>query len=100
MGTGERKLNIPIYLFVGWNYRIESNISWNKPLPASALSIIIDIKKKETRPYESQFIKNRYLRSAYRNKEFQIVDREYAFNMNVNYVLVGLRRAEKINIAV
>lgn len=33
-------------------------------------------------------------------KNFQIVDREYAFNMNVNYVLVGLRRAEKINIAV
>ena len=33
-------------------------------------------------------------------KNFPIVDREYAFNMNVNYVLVGLRRAEKINIAV
>ena len=28
-------------------------------------------------------------------KNFQIVDREYAFNMNVNYVLVGLRRAGK-----
>ena len=28
-------------------------------------------------------------------KNFQIVDREYAFNMNVNYVLVGLRCAGK-----
>ncbi|MGI5172850.1 ATP-binding protein [Treponema sp. OMZ 840] len=28
-------------------------------------------------------------------KNFQIVDREYAFNMNANYVLIGLRRAGK-----
>lgn len=28
-------------------------------------------------------------------KNFKIVDREYKFNMNVNYVLIGLRRAGK-----